>query len=59
VAYNVVYWIPVILPFTTIIDYRTGFLAFFIIVIIRAVANLIRNNLLTLEQAEVYPFRIP
>ena len=58
-AYNVVYWIPVILPFTRIMDYRTGFIALFIIVIIRAVANLIRNNLLTLEQAEIYPFRIP
>ena len=59
VAYNVIYWIPVILPFTTIMDYRTGFIALFVIVIIRGVANLIRNNLLTLEQAEVYPFRIP
>jgi hypothetical protein len=49
----------VILPFTRLMDYRTGFIALFIIVIIRAVANLIRNNLLTLEQAEIYPFRIP
>ncbi|MFC1970610.1 hypothetical protein ACFLV0_01545 [Chloroflexota bacterium] len=59
VAYNVVYWIPIILPFIGIIDYRTGFIAFFIIVIIRAVANLYRNNLLTLEQAVLFPLRIP
>jgi hypothetical protein len=59
VAYNVIYWIPIILPFTGTIDYRTGFIAFFIVVIIRAVANLYRNNVLTLEQAEIYPFRIP
>ena len=59
VAYNVIYWIPIILPFTKIIDYRTGFIAFFVVIIIRAVANLYRNNVLTLEQAEIYPFRIP
>ena len=40
-------------------DYRTGFTAVLIVIAFRAVANLVRNNLLTLEQAEVYPFRIP
>ena len=59
VAYNIIYWIPIILPFTTIIGYRTGFIGFFVIISTRAVANLYRNNFLTLEQAEVYPFRIP
>ena len=58
-GYNVIYWIPIILPFTGIIEYRTGFIAFFVVIIIRAVANLYRNNVLTLEQAEIYPFRIP
>ena len=51
VAYNVVWWIPVVLPFTKIIDYRTGFIAFFVVTVIRAGANLYRNNVLTLEQA--------
>jgi len=59
VAYNVIYWIPIILPFTKIIDYRTGFIAFFAVIIIRAVANLIRNNVLKPEQAESFPLRIP
>jgi hypothetical protein len=59
VAYNIVYWVPVVLPFTRVMDYRTGFIALFAIVVIRAIANLVRNNLLTLEQAEIYPFRIP
>ena len=59
VAYNVVYWIPMILPFTRIIDYRTGFIAFFVVIIIRAVANLYRNNILKWEQAEIFPLRIP
>jgi hypothetical protein len=59
VAYNVIYWIPLVLPFTTIIDYRTGFIAFFVVIIIRAVANLYRNNVLKPEQAENFPLRIP
>ena len=59
VAYNVVYWIPMILSFTKIIEYRTGFIAFFIIIIIRAIANLYRNNALKLERAVPFPLRIP
>jgi len=59
IAYNVIYWLPMILPLTKIIDYRTGFIAMFVVVFIRAIANLYRNNNLSLEQAEVYPFRIP
>ncbi|MFC1972590.1 hypothetical protein ACFLVE_04220 [Chloroflexota bacterium] len=50
---------PMILPFTGVIDYRTGFIAFFVVIIIRAVANLYRNNVLTLEQAVLFPLRIP
>ena len=59
IAYNVVWWIPVVLPFTKTIDYRTGFIAFFVVTIIRAVANLYRNNVLTPEQAESFPLRSP
>ena len=59
VAYNVIYWVPMILPFTGIMEYHTGFIVFFIIIIIRAIANLYRNNFLTLEQAVLFPLRIP
>jgi len=59
IAYNVIWWIPIVLPFTKIIDYRTGFIAFLIVTIIRAVANLYRNNFLTPEQAEIFPLRAP
>jgi len=59
IAYNVVWWIPVLLPFTGIIDYHTGFIAFFVITIIRAGANLYRNNALEPEQAESFPLRSP
>ena len=59
VAYNVVYWIPVVLPFTPVMSYRTGFVAVLAVIVFRAAANVHRNNFLTLEQAEIYPFRIP
>jgi hypothetical protein len=59
IAYNVIWWIPVVLPFTKAIDYRTGFIAFLVITIIRAIANLFRNNVLKGEQAEYFPLRAP
>jgi len=59
IAWNVIYWIPLILPFTTLIDYRTGFVSFFALIIVRAIANVYRNNFLTLEQAERFPLRVP
>ncbi len=59
-AYNIVFWI-FLLPFFTIIDYSTGFLAFTVIIGIRLVLNLYTNNALELtpEQYDSYPFRIP
>jgi len=59
IAYNVVWWIPIVLPFTGLIDYRTGFIAFFVITIIRAAVNLYRNNVLKPEQADSFPLRAP
>jgi len=59
VAYNVVYWLPIILPFTKAIDYRTGFIALFVVIVIRGVANLVRNNILMLKQSEIFPLRSP
>jgi hypothetical protein len=59
IAYNVAWWIPIVLPFTKTINYRTGFIAFFVVTIIRAGANLYRNNILTPEQAESFPLRAP
>jgi hypothetical protein len=48
-----------VLPFTPVMDYRTGFITFFGIVIIRAIVNAYRNNFLTLEQGERFPLRVP
>lgn len=59
VVYNVVWWIPIVLPFTKIIDYRTSFIAFFIVTLIRVGVNLRRNNALKPEQAERFPLHAP
>ena len=59
IAYNIVWWIPAVLTFIGIIDYRTGFFAFLGITIIRAAANLYRNNMLTPERGEFFPLRSP
>jgi len=59
IIYNLVWWVPIVLGFAKVIDYRTGFITFAAITIFRAIANVIRNNLLTLEQAETFPLRSP
>ena len=59
IAYNVFFWIPIVLPFTRIIDYRTGFILLFVVTVIRAAANLYRNNVLSPEQAAYFPLRSP
>jgi len=58
-AYNILYWMPIVLPFTRAMDYRTGFVTLFAVLIFRSGANLYRNNFLKLEQAETFPFRSP
>ena len=59
-AYNAAFWV-FLLPFFTIIDYGTGFVAFTVIIAIRLGLNLYTNNVLKLtpEQFESFPFRIP
>jgi hypothetical protein len=59
IAYNLIWWAPILLGFFKVLDYQTAFIAFLVITIVRAISNLVRNNLLTLEQAEVFPFRAP
>lgn len=59
VAYNVIWWIPVILPIIRVINYHTGFMAFLVVTIIRLIANLLRNNVVNPEQAENFPLRAP
>ena len=55
IAYNIFWWIPIVLAVTKIIDLRTAFIALFVLTFIRAVVNLYRNNVL--KQAESFPLR--
>ena len=56
-AYNAIYWLPIILSFTGVIDYRAGFIAFLAIIAVRSTANIVRNNVLKPERAEIFPLR--
>ena len=56
-VYNAVYWVPIILTFARVIDYRTGFVAFFAVILVRSAANLARNNIIRPELAEAFPLR--
>jgi hypothetical protein len=58
--YNLAFWIFLI-PFFTAVEYRTGFIAFTVIIFVRLLLNLYTNNFLKLtpEQFERLPFRIP
>jgi hypothetical protein len=57
IAYNLFWWIPIALAVFKIVDYRTAFIALFVLTAIRAVVNLYRNNVLNPEQAESFPLR--
>ena len=59
IAYNLVWWVPLILVLTKVIDYRTGSISFGAITLFRAAANLYRNNLLPPERGESFPLRSP
>jgi len=59
VAYNAIWWIPIVFSFVGIIDYSTGFNWFAAVTVVRAGANLYRNNLLQLETAAYFPLRAP
>jgi len=58
-VYNAAYWV-FLLPFFTIIDYSTGFIAFTINIFVRLGANLYVNVLnLKPEQFDSFPLRTP
>jgi hypothetical protein len=59
IVYNLIWWVPIVLGFFKVIDYLTAFVTFLIITIFRAIANVVRNNVLPPEQAETFPLRSP
>ena len=56
-AYNVVWWVPIVLTLVKVMDYRTGFILVIVLTLVRLAANVYVNNVLTAEQAEGFPFR--
>lgn len=56
-AYNLIWWLPLLLTILGTVDTGTGFVLFVLITVLRAAANVYRNNVLPLEQAEVFPLR--
>lgn len=56
-VYNAVWWIPILLALAGTITYGAGFIGFAIVTTLRLVANLVVNNVLTVEQAGTFPFR--
>ena len=57
IAYNIIWWIPIVLAVIKIIDYGTAFIALLVLTGIRANANLYRNNILNPDQAKSFPLR--
>ena len=59
VAYNLVWWVPVVLTVLGVLSYRAGSLGFLVISVFRAAINLYRNNVLPVETAQRLPLRSP
>jgi hypothetical protein len=59
IAYNVVWWVPVVMPILGVISYRVGFVAFLAITVVRALVNVYRINVMPVAAAERLPLRQP
>lgn len=59
VAYNAIWWIPLVLPILGVISYRTGFVAFLAVTVLRALINAYRINVMAIPAAERLPLRQP
>lgn len=59
VAYNVVWWVPVVLPLVGVVSYRAGTVGFLTLTVARAVVNLYRNNIMSTTNAQRFPLRSP
>ena len=59
IAYNVVWWVPVVLPLFGVISYRAGFVGFLVVTVFRALVNAYRVNVMPLAEGERLPLRSP
>jgi len=57
IAYNIVWWVPLVLALTGAISYPAAFIAFLAITVGRLIINLVRNNVLRPEAAVAFPLR--
>ncbi|MDW3178795.1 MAG: hypothetical protein R8J94_15495 [Acidimicrobiia bacterium] len=59
IAYNAVWWLPIALAIVGIVSARFAFLGFLAFSVFRAAVNLYRNNIMPVDQAELFPLRLP
>ncbi len=59
VAYNLIWWVPVILAVLGIVSFWAGAFGFLILNMVRAAVNVYRNNSLPVEAAQRFPLRSP
>lgn len=58
-AYNLIWWVPVLLAVLGILSFWAGSLGFLVMSVLRAVVNVYRNNVLPVEAAQRFPLRSP
>lgn len=56
-AYNAAWLLPIIFTFNGTMDYVTGFIVFSAVCVVRFLANLYANNMLTAEQYDTFLLR--
>lgn len=59
IGYNVIWWLPVGLVIVGVWSYRAGAVGFVAVTVCRALANLYRNNMLSIAAAQRFPLRSP
>ncbi len=59
IAYNVAWWVPVVLPILGVMSHRAGFVAFLAVTVVRALVNSYRINVMSVAAAERLPLRSP
>ena len=59
IAYNVAWWVPVVMPILGVFSYRVAFVAFLAVTLVRALVNSYRINVMPVAAAERLPLRQP
>lgn len=58
-AYNAIWWVPVVLAILGILSFWVGSVSFVVISVVRALINAYRNNAMSIESAQRFPLRSP